>query len=93
MPEASIYPIEVQIASTPIQEVISQRPDNFALNNTDNVNLTITNPRVGAINNVIVTPSGIGCRDQPAPVFYCLDTRRQLRGYPVCYYSLPGGNS
>ncbi|MGB9246418.1 MAG: hypothetical protein WCB35_01540, partial [Methanoregula sp.] len=43
-----IYPIEVQVASTPIQEVISLRPDNFALDNTDNVNLTITNPRVGA---------------------------------------------
>ena len=73
-----IYPIEVQVASTPIQEVISQRPDNFALDNTDNVNLTITNPRVGAINNVIVTPSGTGVGISPLQSFIA---------------SIPGGSS
>jgi len=73
-----IYPIEVQVDSTPIQEVISMRPDNFALDNTDNVNLTITNPRVGAISNVIITPSGSGVGISPRQSFIM---------------SIPGGSS
>jgi hypothetical protein len=64
-----IYPIEVQVASTPIEEGITLRPDNFALNSTDTVNLTITNPRVGAISNVIVTPSGSGFGISPRQSF------------------------
>ena len=58
--QSIIYPIEVQVDSTPIQEVISLKPNYFALDNTDTVNLTITNPRVGVISNVEVTPSGTG---------------------------------
>ncbi len=73
-----IYPIEVQVASTPIQEVISLRPDNFALDNTDNVNLTITNPRVGAISNVEIIPSGTGFGISPLQSFIA---------------SIPGGTS
>ena len=84
------YPIEVQIDSTPVQEVISQKPDNFAINNTDTVNLTITNPRVGAISNVIITPQASGVGISPLKVLHRLDTRRQLRECPVCDYPLPG---
>jgi hypothetical protein len=73
-----IYPIQVQVASTPIQEVISQRPDNFALDNTDTVNLTITNPRIGAISNVEITPSGTGFGISPLQSFIA---------------SIPGGTS
>ncbi|MGA2161929.1 MAG: hypothetical protein ABSG28_07015 [Methanoregula sp.] len=73
-----IYPITVQVASTPIQEVISQRPDNFALDNTDNVNLTITNPRVGNISNVMITPTGTGVGISPLQFFVA---------------SIPGGSS
>jgi hypothetical protein len=54
------YPIQVKIASTPIEESISVRPENFAINNTDNVNLTINNPREGAITDIVVTPEGSG---------------------------------
>jgi archaellum component FlaF (FlaF/FlaG flagellin family) len=72
------YPIMVQIDSKPIQETISQRPDYFALENTDNVNLTITNPRVGAISNVIITPSGSGVGISPLQTFIV---------------SIPGGSS
>jgi hypothetical protein len=64
-----IYPIEVQVSSTPIEESISLRPDNFALNSTDMVNLTITNPRVGAISNIIVTPTGSGFGISPRQSF------------------------
>jgi hypothetical protein len=73
-----IYPITVQVSSTPIQEVISQRPDNFALDNTDNVNLTITNPRVGNISNVMITPTGTGVGISPLQSFVA---------------SIPGGSS
>lgn len=73
-----IYPIEVQVSSTPIEEAISLRPDNFALNSTDMVNLTITNPRVGAISNIIVTPTGSGFGISPRQSFVA---------------SIPGGSS
>ncbi|MGB8310032.1 MAG: hypothetical protein WCE65_09345 [Methanoregula sp.] len=72
------YPIEVQEDSTPIVEAISQRPGNFAINNPDTVNLTITNPRGGAISNVIITPSGSG---------FDIDPRQSFIS------SLPGGSS
>ena len=64
-----IYPVKVQVDSTPIQETISLRPDNFALENTDTVNLTITNPRNGAIDNVEITPTGTGFGVSPLQTF------------------------
>ncbi len=76
--QSIIYPIEVQVDSTPIQEVISLKPDYFALDNTDTVNLTITNPRVGVISNVEVTPSGTGFGISPLQSFVA---------------SIPGGTS
>jgi len=63
------YPITVQISSMPIIDAISQKPDYFAINNTDNVNLTITNPREGAISNVIITPTGSGFGISPLQTF------------------------
>jgi hypothetical protein len=76
--DSIIYPIEVQVSSTPIEEAISLRPDNFALNSTDNVNLTITNPRVGGISDVIVTPTGSGFGISPRQSYVA---------------SIPGGSS
>ncbi|MDD1701973.1 MAG: hypothetical protein LUQ31_03190 [Methanoregula sp.] len=62
------YPITIKIASKPIEETFSLRPDNFALNSTDTVNLTITNPREGAISNIVITPSGSGFGISPRQV-------------------------
>jgi len=64
-----IYPIKVQVDSTPVQEAISQKPDYFGINTTDTVNLTITNPRTGAISNVEITPSGTGFGISPLQTF------------------------
>jgi len=64
-----IYPIKVQVDSTPVQEAISQKPDYFGINTTDTVNLTITNPRAGAISNVEITPSGTGFGISPLQSF------------------------
>jgi archaellum component FlaF (FlaF/FlaG flagellin family) len=64
-----LYPIPVKIDSTPIEEAISVRPDNFAINNTDTVNLTINNPREGDITNVVITPEGSGFGVTPDKVY------------------------
>ena len=45
------------------------KPDNFAINNTDNVNLTINNPREGDITNVVITPEGSGFGVTPDKVY------------------------
>jgi archaellum component FlaF (FlaF/FlaG flagellin family) len=63
------YPIEIKIDSTPIEEAISVRPDNFAINNTDTVNLTINNPREGDITNIVITPEGSGFGVTPDKVY------------------------
>jgi hypothetical protein len=63
------YPIQVKIDSTPVEEAISVRPDNFAINNTDNVNLTINNPREGDITDVVITPEGSGFGVTPDKVY------------------------
>jgi hypothetical protein len=63
------YPIMVKIDSKPIETAFSLVPDNFALNSTDNVNLTINNPREGAITNVVITPEGSGFGITPDKVF------------------------
>ncbi len=64
-----LYPIQVKIDSTPINEAISVRPDNFAINNTDNVNLTINNPRDGDITDIVITPEGSGFSTTPDKVY------------------------
>jgi len=63
------YPIMVKIDSKPIELSFSLVPDNFALHSTDNVNLTIYNPREGAITNVVITPGGTGFGITPDRVF------------------------
>lgn len=63
------YPIMVKIDSKPIETSFSLIPDNFALNSTDNVNLTINNPRDGTITDVVVTPMGSGFGITPDKVF------------------------
>ena len=63
------YPIMVKIDSTPIESSFSLKPDNFAINSTDTVNLTINNPREGAITNVVITPDESGYGVTPDKVF------------------------
>lgn len=63
------YPIMVKIDSTPIESSFSLVPDNFAINSTDTVNLTINNPRESAITNVVITPGESGYGITPDKVF------------------------
>lgn len=63
------YPIRVKIDSTPVESSFSIVPDNFAVGSTDNVNLTINNPRESAITNVVISPQGSGFGITPDKVF------------------------
>ena len=63
------YPIKVVVDSTDIHGYISNKPDNFAINRPDTVNLSIVNPRDGPINNIIVTASGAGLDISPTESF------------------------
>jgi archaellum component FlaF (FlaF/FlaG flagellin family) len=63
------YPIMVKIDSKPIESSFSIVPDNFAVGSTDNVTLTINNPREGAITNVVITPQGSGFGITPDKIF------------------------
>jgi hypothetical protein len=63
------YPIQVQVDSTDISAAIGVKPTNFVLNTTSNVNVTLINPRQGAISNVIITPQGSGFSISPTVAF------------------------
>jgi archaellum component FlaF (FlaF/FlaG flagellin family) len=63
------YPIMIKIDSRPVESSFSLVPDNFAINNTDTVNLTINNPRESDITNVVITPEGTGFGISPDKVF------------------------
>jgi hypothetical protein len=63
------YAIPVQVDSTPITATIGLQPTNFVLNSTSDVNVTIINPRQGAISNVIITPQGAGLTITPSIAF------------------------
>jgi hypothetical protein len=60
------YPLTIKVDSADIQASISQKPDTFSLSTKDTVNLSIINPRGGAINNIIITPSGQGIEVIPS---------------------------
>jgi len=63
------YPIKIQVDSTDIRASISNKPDSFAISRTDTVNLSIINPRDGALDNFIVTASGPGVVVSPSESF------------------------
>ena len=63
------FPIQIQIDSTPVRASISQKPDDFAIERTDMVNVSITNPRDGDINDVLIVPEGTGVDFSPSEAF------------------------
>jgi hypothetical protein len=63
------YPFQVQVDSTDVTSAITVKPANFVLSTTSNVNVSIINPRHGAISNVIITPQGTGFTINPATAF------------------------
>jgi hypothetical protein len=63
------YPITVEVDSQDIKAGVQKIPDDFAVSTKDTVNVTIINPRNGAIRNVIITPEGDGVTISPTNHF------------------------
>jgi hypothetical protein len=63
------------VDSRDIRVSVSDKPDNFSLEKTDTINLSIINPRNGMIKNIVITPSGSGIDVSPSEKFISsLDT-------------------
>jgi hypothetical protein len=63
------YPLIIKIDSHDVSASISEKPDAFPLSAEKTVNLTIINPRDGAIDNILVTTSGSGVEVSPSQKF------------------------
>jgi hypothetical protein len=63
------YPLIIKVDSRDIRVGVTDKPDNFSLEKTDTVNLSIINPRNGNIKNIVVTPSGTGIDVSPSEKF------------------------
>ncbi len=60
------YPFTIRIDSDDLMASISKKPDAFPLSAEKTVNLTIINPRDGAIDNIVVTSSSDGVEISPS---------------------------
>ncbi len=59
------YPLMIKVDSADIRAGISQKPDSFALSTKNTINVSIINPRVAAIQNIIIIPEGEGIEVSP----------------------------
>ncbi len=62
-------PIQIKIDSTDVRASISLKPENFAINQTDTVNVSIINPRLGDISDVLIVASTDGNDVSPEEKF------------------------
>jgi hypothetical protein len=60
------YPFLIRINSQDLTASISKKPDAFPLSVEKSVNLTIINPREGALDNILITTSGSGVEVSPS---------------------------
>ena len=60
------YPIKIVVDSDPITAAITDKPTSFSPEAEQNVTLTIMNTRDGAVNNVVITPTGTGSNAYPS---------------------------
>ncbi len=60
------YPIKIIIDSDPLSAAITDKPTSFSPEAEQNVTLTIMNTRDGAVNNVVITPTGSGSDAYPS---------------------------
>jgi len=63
------YPLIIKVDSQEVLSSISERPDNFAVGSTSKVNVSIINPREGAVSSIIVTPLRNGVDVSPQQKF------------------------
>jgi len=57
--------IKIVVDSKDLQAVISEKPDSFPASVDKSVNLTLINPRAGALTNIVITPYGDGMQISP----------------------------
>jgi archaellum component FlaF (FlaF/FlaG flagellin family) len=63
------YPIKVEVDSQDVRASFDRIPDDLAISTKDTINLTIVNPRNGAIRNIMITPEGDGATISPTNHF------------------------
>jgi len=60
------YPFTIKIDSEDLKASVSKKPDAFPLSAEKTVNVTIINPRGGALNNILITASQNGIEVSPS---------------------------
>jgi hypothetical protein len=60
------YPLTVKVDSTDLKAVISGEPETFPLSTKETVNLTLINPRSGALKDILISASGNGLDVTPS---------------------------
>jgi hypothetical protein len=58
--------VKVKIDSTDVRTSISKKPQTFSLEKTDTVNVSVVNPRLGDISDVLIVASGTGSDLSPS---------------------------
>ena len=61
--------IKLKVDSTDVHATVSGKPDTFALQKTDLVNLSVVNPRLGNISDILITASSPGANVSPSETF------------------------
>jgi hypothetical protein len=63
------YPLTFDVDSEDLHAVISKKPETFTLESEESVNLSLINPRDGAIKSIYITTSGNGADITPKETF------------------------
>jgi hypothetical protein len=58
--------LKLKVDSTDVRASISKKPDTFSLEKTDTINVSIVNPRLGDISDVLIVASGTGSDLSPS---------------------------
>ena len=61
--------IKMKVDSTDVRASISKKPDTFSLEKTDSVNVSVVNPRLGDITDVLIVATSPGCDISPNEEF------------------------
>jgi hypothetical protein len=63
------YPLIMEVNSKDLTPAISKKPETFTLDSDASVNLSLINPRDGAINDIVITTEGTGMDITPTQTF------------------------
>jgi hypothetical protein len=63
------YPLTMEVDSKDLTPAISKKPETFTLDSDASVNLSLINPRNGAIDDIVITTEGSGMDITPTQTF------------------------